>query len=191
MLHKSEVQEVVSMKLNWNWNALAYFGRQTKNWRTVPLQKKRFVFQLFLNNFFLQKTEEGAKAWLVWPREKKPFNVKSSILESLQGKPKLLGQVHFVSRPLLPFKKVVSLFGKSSKSPTEVVRNLKDDLLCLEKRAGDPKKLEKVSSSNHDQVFGTSWGRGSSAGKASWIKVPQIEVQLNWHEFNSRSHHGR
>ena len=45
------------------------------------------------------------------------------------------------------------LFGKSSKSPTEVVRNLKDDLLCLEKRAGDPKKLEKVRKSN--PVFGT------------------------------------
>lgn len=36
------------------------------------------------------------------------------------------------------------LFGKSSKSPTEVVRNLKEDLLVLEKRASDPKKLEKV-----------------------------------------------
>jgi len=37
------------------------------------------------------------------------------------------------------------LFGKSTKSPTEVVRNLKEDLLVLEKRAGgDPKKMEKV-----------------------------------------------
>ena len=71
------------------------------------------------------------------------------------------------------------LFGKSSKSPTEVVRNLKDDLLCLEKRAGDPKKLEKVRSSNHDLVFGTSRGHDSSVGKLSWIKVPRLEVQLN------------
>jgi len=35
------------------------------------------------------------------------------------------------------------LFGKSSKSPTEVVRNLKEDLIVLEK-GGDAKKLEKV-----------------------------------------------
>ena len=37
------------------------------------------------------------------------------------------------------------LFGKSSKSPTEVVRNLKEDLMLLEKRSADPKKFEKVS----------------------------------------------
>jgi hypothetical protein len=35
------------------------------------------------------------------------------------------------------------LFGKSSKSPNEVVRILKDDLLILEK-GGENKKLEKV-----------------------------------------------
>jgi hypothetical protein len=45
------------------------------------------------------------------------------------------------------FSNKMPLFGKSSKSPTEVVRNLKEDLLVLEKRAGgDPKKMEKVGS---------------------------------------------
>jgi len=37
------------------------------------------------------------------------------------------------------------LFGKSSKSPSEVVRNLKDSLLVIEK-GGDQKKMEKVIS---------------------------------------------
>lgn len=35
------------------------------------------------------------------------------------------------------------IFGKSSKSPAEIVRNLKDDLATLEK-GGDGKKQEKV-----------------------------------------------
>ena len=73
MLHKSEVQEVVSMQLNWNWNAQAYFGRQTKNWRTVPLQKKRFVFQLFLNNFFCRKLKKVQKLDSSNQEKKKPF----------------------------------------------------------------------------------------------------------------------
>ena len=38
------------------------------------------------------------------------------------------------------------LFGKSSKSPSDVVRNLKDALLTLEKGGQDAKKQEKVSS---------------------------------------------
>ena len=41
------------------------------------------------------------------------------------------------------FSTKMPLFGKSSKSPTEVVRNLKEDLLVLEK-GGDAKKLEKA-----------------------------------------------
>ena len=36
------------------------------------------------------------------------------------------------------------LFGKSSKSPSDVVRNLKDALLTLEKGGQDAKKQEKV-----------------------------------------------
>ena len=35
------------------------------------------------------------------------------------------------------------IFGKSSKSPGEIVRNLKEDLTVLEK-GGDGKKQEKV-----------------------------------------------
>jgi len=42
------------------------------------------------------------------------------------------------------FSSKMPLFGKSSKSPTEVVRNLKEDLIVLEK-GGDQKKLEKVN----------------------------------------------
>jgi hypothetical protein len=41
------------------------------------------------------------------------------------------------------FSTKMPLFGKASKSPTEVVRNLKEDLTVLEK-GGDAKKLEKV-----------------------------------------------
>ena len=41
------------------------------------------------------------------------------------------------------------LFGKSSKSPSDVVRNLKDALLTLEKGGQDAKKQEKVSSWSH------------------------------------------
>ena len=37
------------------------------------------------------------------------------------------------------------LFGKSTKSPSDVVRNLKDALLTLEKGGQDTKKQEKVS----------------------------------------------
>ena len=36
------------------------------------------------------------------------------------------------------------LFGKSSKSPGEVVRNLKDAFITLEKGGQDAKKQEKV-----------------------------------------------
>ena len=36
------------------------------------------------------------------------------------------------------------IFGKSSKNPAEVVRNLKEDLTALEK-GGDGKKQERVS----------------------------------------------
>ena len=37
------------------------------------------------------------------------------------------------------------LFGKSSKSPSDVVRNLKDALITLEKGGQDAKKQEKVN----------------------------------------------
>lgn len=43
------------------------------------------------------------------------------------------------------FSTKMPLFGKSSKSPPEVVRNLKEDLILLDK-GGDSKKLEKASS---------------------------------------------
>ena len=36
------------------------------------------------------------------------------------------------------------LFGKSAKSPSDVVRNLKDALITLEKGGQDAKKQEKV-----------------------------------------------
>ena len=63
------------------------------------------------------------------------------------------------------FSTKMPLFGKSSKSPTEVDRNLKEDLLVLEK-GGDAKKLEKarivIKSKNeflkffHHQKFSTN-----------------------------------
>ena len=39
--------------------------------------------------------------------------------------------------------KMKGIFGKSSKNPAEIVRNLKDDLNTLEK-GGDGKKQEKA-----------------------------------------------
>jgi hypothetical protein len=59
------------------------------------------------------------------------------------------------------------LFGKSSKSPSDVVRNLKEDLLVLEKRAGDPKKLEKVKNrlcSDQGRSGPVKCGLGSGSG---------------------------
>lgn len=44
------------------------------------------------------------------------------------------------------------IFGKSSKNPAEVVRNLKDDLATLEK-GGDGKKQERVSDANILNIF--------------------------------------
>jgi hypothetical protein len=53
------------------------------------------------------------------------------------------------------FSTKMPLFGKASKSPTEVVRNLKEDLTVLEK-GGDAKKLEKVK--QRTQIFDSCVG---------------------------------
>lgn len=41
-------------------------------------------------------------------------------------------------------------FGKSQKSPAEIVKNLKENMACLEKlESSDNKKSEKVNSSTY------------------------------------------
>ena len=47
--------------------------------------------------------------------------------------------------------KMKGIFGKSSKNPAEIVRNLKDDLNTLEK-GGDGKKQEKAQGRIFSQV---------------------------------------
>ena len=53
---------------------------------------------------------------------------------------------HFGCSNILIKESNMPLFGKSSKSPSDVVRSLKDALITLEKGGQDAKKMEKVIS---------------------------------------------
>lgn len=80
------------------------------------------------------------------------------------------------------------LFGKSSKSPTEVVRNLKEDLIVLEK-GGDAKKLEKAQEDLSKQLqtmksmlFGSE---SSSSVMSSDQQSDILLAQLSQEMYNS------
>jgi len=88
------------------------------------------------------------------------------------------------------------LFGKSSKSPSDVVRNLKDALLTLEKGGQDAKKQEKAQEDLSKQLlnmknllFGTdSNTAGATAHSSSNTESNQSDIvlaQLSQEMYNS------